>query len=84
MHPGGLAAANLADGPGAREEIEARAGRDSIASGRVISVWLECSGDLLDLHLVDILGIHEPTPGIELIEFTCPHCGRAHLSLRFA
>lgn len=47
------------------------------------SVWLECSGDLIDVRSVDVLCIREATPGIEPIEFACPRYGTPHASLRF-
>lgn len=47
------------------------------------SVWLECSGDLIDVRSVDVLRIREATPGIELVEFACPRCRTPHASLRF-
>jgi hypothetical protein len=47
------------------------------------SVWLECSGDLIDVRSVDVPRIREATPGIEPIEFACPRCGTPHASLRF-
>ena len=47
------------------------------------SVWLECSGELIDVRSVDVLRIREATPGIELIEFVCPRCRTPHASLRF-
>jgi hypothetical protein len=49
-----------------------------------ISVWLECSGELVDVGSVDVLGIREAKPGIELVEFACPRCQAPHVSLRFA
>jgi hypothetical protein len=47
------------------------------------SVWLECSGELLDVGSVDVLRIREAKLGIELIEFACPRCRTPHASLRF-
>ena len=47
------------------------------------NVWLECSGELIDVRSVDVLRIPEATPGIELIEFVCPRCRTPHASLRF-
>jgi hypothetical protein len=47
------------------------------------SVWLECSGELIDVRSVDVLRIREATPGIELIEFVCSRCRTPHASLRF-
>jgi len=47
------------------------------------SVWLECSGELIDVRSVDVLRIREATPGIELLEFDCPRCRTPHASLRF-
>ena len=48
-----------------------------------VSVWLECSGELMDVGSVDVLRIRETTPGIELVEFACPRCRTPHASLRF-
>ena len=48
-----------------------------------VSVWLEFSGELIDVRSVDVLRIREATPGIELIEFACPRCRTPHASLRF-
>lgn len=47
------------------------------------SVWLECSGELFDVRLIDVLRIREATLGIELTEFACPRCRTPHASLRF-
>jgi hypothetical protein len=47
------------------------------------SVWLECSGELIDARSVDVRRIREATPDIELIEFVCPRCRTPHASLRF-
>jgi hypothetical protein len=47
------------------------------------SVWLECSGELIDVRSVDVLRIREARLGIELIEFACPRCRTPHASLRF-
>ena len=47
------------------------------------SVWLECSGELIDVRSVDVLRIRDATLGIELIEFACPRCRTPHASLRF-
>jgi hypothetical protein len=49
-----------------------------------VSVWLECSGELIDVGSVDVLRLRETKPGIELVEFACPRCGTPHSSLRFA
>jgi hypothetical protein len=46
-------------------------------------VWLECSGELIDVRSVDVLRVREATLGIELIEFACPRCRTPHVSLRF-
>ncbi|GIK87279.1 MAG: hypothetical protein BroJett026_27600 [Betaproteobacteria bacterium] len=48
------------------------------------SVWLECSGELIDLRSVQVLGIRLARPGIEVVVFGCPRCGKPHSSLRFA
>ena len=48
-----------------------------------VSVWLECSGELMEVGSVDVLRIREATPGIEQVEFACPRCRKAHASLRF-
>ena len=48
-----------------------------------LSVWLECSGELMEVGSVDVLRIREATPGIELVEFACPRCRTPHASLRF-
>jgi hypothetical protein len=49
-----------------------------------VSVWLECSGELIDVGSVDVLRIREAKPGIELVDFVCPRCQTPHSSLRFA
>ena len=46
-------------------------------------VWLECNGELADVKAVDPIGIREPVPGVEMVEFVCPHCRQSHESLRF-
>jgi hypothetical protein len=47
------------------------------------NVWLECSGELIDVRSAVVLRIREATPDIELIEFVCPRCRTPHASLRF-
>lgn len=46
-------------------------------------VWLECNSELVDVGSVDVVGIREPVPGVELVKFVCPRCDRRHESLRF-
>ena len=47
------------------------------------TVWLECSGEFLELELVDATSARDSELGIELAEFDCPRCGVRHQSLRF-
>jgi hypothetical protein len=46
-------------------------------------VWLECNGELADLEAVCSVGIRQPVPGVEMVEFVCPRCRQSHESLRF-
>jgi len=47
------------------------------------NVWLECSGELVDVRSIDVLRIREARPGIEVIECLCPRCRTPHASLHF-
>jgi hypothetical protein len=58
------------------------AGETAISSAAE-RIWLECNAQLLDIGAVDVIGIRESMPGIELVQFTCPQCHSMHESLRF-
>jgi hypothetical protein len=60
-----------------REEAEAAFDDDSD------SLWLECSGDLVDARSVKILGVRMSARVAEMVAFVCPRCGQRHESLRF-
>ena len=62
---------------GEREELHADADAEHD------SVWLECDGDLVDASSVRTLGVRKSAPGIEVLQFLCPHCHEPHESLRF-
>jgi len=47
------------------------------------SLWLECSGELVDAGSVKIVGIRMPALLAEMVEFVCPRCDQRHESLRF-
>lgn len=47
------------------------------------SVWLECSGDLVDSWSVKIVGVRGSALGVKMVEFVCPRCNQRHESLRF-
>jgi hypothetical protein len=62
---------------GAREEAE----EDSGAARH--SLWLECTGELVDARSVTVVGVRMPALVAEMIEFVCPRCDQRHESLRF-
>ena len=47
------------------------------------SVWLECSGELLDVGSVKCLGARMSACGFETLLFLCPQCNEPHESIRF-
>ena len=47
------------------------------------SVWLECSGELVDAGSVTIVGVRMPGLVAEIVKFVCPRCKQRHESLRF-
>lgn len=46
------------------------------------SVWLECSGELVDSCSVTVLRVRKSSPGFEMLEFVCPRCKQRHESLQ--
>ena len=62
---------------GEREEadVDFRADRDSL--------WLECTGELVDAGSVNIIGHCMPGLVADLVEFVCPRCNQRHESLHF-
>jgi hypothetical protein len=47
------------------------------------SVWLECSGELVDSYSVKVLRVRKSPLGFEMVEFVCPRCKQRHESLQF-
>ena len=47
------------------------------------SLWLECTGELVDAGSVNIIGHRMPALVADLVEFVCPRCNQCHESLRF-
>jgi hypothetical protein len=47
------------------------------------SLWLECSGELVDAGSVKIVGVRMPALMADMVEFVCPRCNQRHESLRF-
>lgn len=64
-------------------ELRARDKTDPNSELGGSKVWLECNSELVDIGSVGAVGIREPVPGVELVKFLCPRCGRRHESLRF-
>jgi len=50
---------------------------------RRTKVWLECNGEPYDYRSVQSIRIRKLSDDIEMVEFTCPRCGRRHQSLRY-
>jgi hypothetical protein len=48
------------------------------------SVWLECSGELLDAGSVKFVGVRNSACGFETLVFICPRCNQPHESVRFS
>ena len=46
-------------------------------------VRLHCTGELLAIGSVALVGLRESPQGVELIEFICPRCEQLHASRRF-
>ena len=47
------------------------------------SVWLECTGELVDSCSVKVLRVRRSSLGFETLEFVCPSCRQRHESLQF-
>jgi hypothetical protein len=47
------------------------------------SLWLECTGELVDARSVTVVGVRMPARMAEMVEYICPRCDRRHESLRF-
>ena len=64
-------------------ELEEREKAQPNSEGGQTGLRLECNGEIIDIGLVDRIGIQDSVPGMQSITFVCPRCGRAHGSLRF-
>jgi hypothetical protein len=64
-------------------ELETRDQSDAGSGDDCKSVWLECSGDLVDSSAVKVLRVRRSPLGFEMLEFVCPRCKRPHESLQF-
>ena len=58
-------------------EVDERERREADSARKL---RLECNGEFVDLGGVGLVGLRQPAPGAELIEFVCPRCGRRHES----
>jgi hypothetical protein len=47
------------------------------------SVWLECSGELLDVGALKLVSVRKSACGFETLLFICPECNEPHESVRF-
>ena len=47
------------------------------------SLWLECTGELVDASSVASVSVRRSALGIETAEFVCPRCNQLHESLSF-
>ena len=47
------------------------------------SVWLECTGELVDVGSVEPVSVRKSACGFETLLFVCPQCNEPHESLRF-
>ena len=50
---------------------------------RLPQVRLHCTGELLAIGSVALVGLRESPQVVELIEFICPRCEQLHASRRF-
>ena len=50
---------------------------------RRTKVWLECNGEPYDFRSLEVVRMRKFADEIELVNFTCPRCGKQHQSLRF-
>jgi hypothetical protein len=64
-------------------ELDARNTLDAENDADGDSVWLECSGELLDVSSVKRVGVRKSACGFETLVFICPQCNEPHESLRF-
>jgi hypothetical protein len=64
-------------------ELEKREKAQPNSEGGQTALRLECNGEIIDIGSIDGIGIRDSAPGMQLITFVCPRCGRAHESLRF-
>jgi hypothetical protein len=47
------------------------------------SVWLECSGELLDVGALELVSARKSACGFQTLLFVCPRCKEPHESVRF-
>ena len=64
-------------------ELGEREDADADFSADRDSLWLECTGELVDAGSVKIIGQRMPALVADLVEFVCPRCYQCHESLRF-
>jgi len=64
-------------------ELQARESAEPDSDLSRSKVWLECDGGLVEIGSVQTLAIREPVPGVEFVDYVCPHCNQSHESLRF-
>ena len=62
-----------------RDALEAS---DSESESDCDSVWLECTGELLDVGSANLVGVRNYACGFETLLFMCPRCRQPHESVR--
>jgi hypothetical protein len=65
------------------QELEKRERAQPDAANVPSKLRLECNGELVDIGWVDGIALVDAALSLQLIQFLCPRCGRAHQSLRF-
>ena len=63
-------------------ELDTRDPSDTGPGGDCNSVWLECSGELVDSCSEKVLHVRKSVIGFEMLEFVCPRCKQRHESLQ--
>jgi hypothetical protein len=64
-------------------EVDEREKRDANSGLAHHMVRLDCTGELVDIGSVGLLGLREAALGAVLIEYVCPGCDELHRSRRF-
>ena len=64
-------------------ELDAREMSEGANEADRDSVWLECSGEVLDATSVNPVEVRNSACGFETLVFICPRCNETHESVRF-